>query len=60
MLAFDPSLRRVYHGNVINVAEKRTKEEFLPDMGSKMHVKYAKFLLDGMVEELEKLAEVKH
>ena len=55
MLAYDPSLRKVYHGNCINVAEERIKG-FFPELGIQLHVKYAKFLLDGMVAELDKIA----
>jgi len=55
MVAFDPALRRAYHGNCINVTEKRIQGFFLKK-GIHMHTKYAEFLLNGMVESLEKLA----
>ena len=55
MVAFDPALRRAYHGNCIDVAEKRIEGFFLKKV-IHMHTKYAEFLLDGMVGSLEKLA----
>lgn len=58
MLAFCPSLRKVYHGNVFNVTDEKM-QGFLPDMGVRMHVHYAEFLLNGMTEELEKMANKK-
>ena len=58
MVAFDPALRRAYHGNCFDVAEKRIEGFFLTN-GIYMHTKYAEFLLDGMVESLEKLANGK-
>jgi hypothetical protein len=58
MVAFDPALRRAYHGNCFDVAEKRIEGFFLKN-GIHMHTKYAEFLLDGMVESLEKLADGK-
>ena len=56
MLAFDPSLRKVYHGNCIDVREERIQKGFFPKKGVQLHVAYAKFLLDGMTDELENLA----
>ena len=58
MVAFDPALRRAYHGYCFDVAEKRIEGFFLKN-GIHMHTKYAEFLLDGMVESLEKLANGK-
>ena len=58
MMAFDPSLRYVYHGNCIDMANDKLRGE-LPQMGIKMHEKYANFLLDGMVHELESIATKK-
>ena len=55
MLAYDPSLRKVYHGNCIDVTNERMKG-FIPELAIQMHVKYAESLLHGMVEELENLA----
>ena len=55
MLAFDPTLRKVYHGNCIDVNNERMKG-FIPELAIQMHVKYAESLLDGMVEELKNLA----
>lgn len=56
MMAFDPSLRKVYHGNCINIPMQRLDGfEFRHAM--KLHVWYAKFLLDGMVAELESSAK---
>jgi hypothetical protein len=52
MLAYDPSLRRVYHGNCIDTADERVKSSF----GVRVHARYAEFLLDGMVRDLEMLA----
>mmetsp|Transcript_28264 Transcript_28264/g.51095 ORF Transcript_28264/g.51095 Transcript_28264/m.51095 type:complete len:242 (-) Transcript_28264:7-732(-) len=58
MLAFDPSLRKAYHGTCMDVAEERI-EGFLPEKGIQMHKKYAQFLLDGMTDELENIANEK-
>jgi len=55
MLAFDPSLRKAYHGNVIDVTEEVTRG-FLTEIGIRMHVNYAEFLLAGMANELENMA----
>lgn len=52
MVAFDPSSRKAFHGNCFNVSEERI-QGVLPEMGIQMHVKYATFLLDGMIDELE-------
>lgn len=52
MLAYDPSLKKVYHGNCIDIAEERVQSS----LGVRMHVRYAKYLLDGMIRELEVLA----
>jgi len=55
MLSFDPSLRKVYHGNCIDVNNEKMKG-FIPELAIQMHVKYAELLLNDMVEDLEKLA----
>ena len=49
-LAFDPSLRRVYQGNALDqVPEWATS--LVP-----LHERYAKYLLQGMVDEIESAA----
>lgn len=57
MMAFDPSVRKVYHGNCINISIQQ-----LGGLGyshaMKLHVIYAKFLMNGMVNELESMAKV--
>lgn len=53
MFAYDPSLRKVYHGNCINVAEDTIQDRPLAMRGIQLHNRYAQFLLDGMVEEIE-------
>ena len=55
MLAFDPALRKVYHGNCINVTNERVKG-YIPELAIQMHVKYAELLLNDMANELENLA----
>jgi hypothetical protein len=52
MLAYDPTLKKVFHGNCIDIAEDRVQSS----LGVRMHVGYAKYLLAGMVRELEILA----
>lgn len=52
MLAYDPSLNKIYHGNCIDVAQEKVQSS----LGIRMHVQYAKYLLDGMASELEMLA----
>ena len=56
MLAFDPSLRKAYHGNCIDITEERMQGP-IARYGVQMHVKYAGFLLDGMSAELERVAD---
>lgn len=52
MMAFDPSLRKVYHGNCVNIT-MQTLEGFEFRHVTRLHALYAKFLLGGMVDELE-------
>jgi hypothetical protein len=52
MMAFDPSVRKVYHGNCINV-RMQTLEGLEFRHVTRLHVMYANFLLGGMVDELE-------
>lgn len=52
MMAFDPSLCKAHHGNCINIPTKQL-EGFKYRSAMKLHELYAKFLLDGMVKELE-------
>ncbi|KAL3767508.1 hypothetical protein ACHAWU_000171 [Discostella pseudostelligera] len=52
MLAYDPSLNKVYHGNCIDVSEERVNSS----LGIRIHVHYAKYLLGGMVSEMEILS----
>ena len=49
-LAFDPSLRRVYQGNALNHVPAWA-ESLIP-----LHERYAKYLLQGMVDEIESAA----
>ena len=51
MIAFDPKLRRVYHGNCVHssVAENKLFKAFVP-----IHTRYANFLLKGMVDDIER------
>mmetsp|Transcript_10096 Transcript_10096/g.15655 ORF Transcript_10096/g.15655 Transcript_10096/m.15655 type:complete len:223 (-) Transcript_10096:8-676(-) len=51
MLAFDPALRKAYHGNCINITEKALDRP-LAATGLQLHKQYAHFLLDGMVKHL--------
>lgn len=55
MIAYDPVLRRVYNGNGIHssVTNNSIFHATLP-----FHTKYAKLLLSGMAQELEKRANV--
>ena len=53
MLAFDPALKNVYHGNCIDFAEKRIQGLILKKSFD-IHRKYAEFLLTGMVSTLER------
>ncbi len=55
MIGFDPKLRRVYHGNCIHssVTDKAFFHASLP-----IHVRYAKFLLNGMVYKIESQSRV--
>lgn len=51
MLAFDPALQKVYHGNCINIKEEALDKP-LAAIGIRLHKVYAEFLLAGMVSEL--------
>ena len=59
MLAFDPSLRKAYHGNCIDVTEGQIQCSQLAQLGINLHIKYAELLLDGMVDELNKISHSK-
>ena len=50
MIGFDPQLRRIYHGNCIHssFADNDMFRAMLP-----LHNNYAKFLLNGMVNQIE-------
>mmetsp|Transcript_1918 Transcript_1918/g.2336 ORF Transcript_1918/g.2336 Transcript_1918/m.2336 type:complete len:198 (+) Transcript_1918:59-652(+) len=50
MIAYDPQIKRVYHGNSIHssVTKNNVFRALTP-----LHVQYAKLLLSGMVQELE-------
>ncbi len=54
MLAFDPPLRRIYHGNCVDRLTSQNKifEAFIP-----LHDQYANYLLRGMGDALEKEAQ---
>mmetsp|Transcript_16478 Transcript_16478/g.32166 ORF Transcript_16478/g.32166 Transcript_16478/m.32166 type:complete len:248 (+) Transcript_16478:129-872(+) len=56
MMAYDPSLKKVYHGNCFNVPHGQVDEGQLIKMGMQLHVKYAEFLVNGMIDELESVA----
>ena len=53
MLSFDESLRKVYHGNCIDVTNEKG---YILELAIKMHVNYAELLLNSMADELENLA----
>lgn len=56
MIAYDPSLRKVYHGNCINSTINQSglfRLLLLP-----AHEKYAQLLLNGMVEEIERSSTI--
>jgi len=53
MLAFDPALRKAYHGNCIDIKEE-TLNRPIATAGIRLHKTYAQFLLDGMVKELSR------
>ena len=52
MIAFDPSLRKVYHGNCIDIDADHLSPIWGIAIG--LHQWYANFLLKGMVLQLEK------
>jgi hypothetical protein len=54
MMAFDPSLRNVYHGNCMNIPIEQLDGFFFRNV-IQLHILYANFLLDGMVNELESI-----
>lgn len=58
MLAYDPSLKMVYHGNCIDFAEQRIQGLILKKC-FELHKKYAEFLLAGMVNTLERQSNVR-
>ena len=49
MLAFDPKLRKVFHGTCIHTASTSPLQKSL----TPFHIRYSKFLLTGMVQQLE-------
>jgi hypothetical protein len=55
MIAYDPKLRRVYHGNCIE-SSAATQSNIFRIM-TPMHVKYARMLLSGMVQDIEAKSE---
>ena len=52
-VAFDPSLRRVYHGNCLDT---KANKSWLVNVMIPFHQAYANFLLAGMVKKLEDTA----
>lgn len=52
-VAFDPSLRRVYHGNCL---DSKANNSWSVNAMIPFHQAYAKFLLAGMVKKLEGIA----
>ena len=55
MMAFDPKLHRVYHGNSLCVNDQ-TSETLLFSFMNQFHARYAEYLLDGMSNTLEQRA----
>lgn len=56
MIAYDPVLRKVYHGNCIH--SSATQNGLFRSVVEPVHVKYAQFLLVGMVQEIENMAKM--
>lgn len=59
MIAYDPQLRKVYHGNCIHVSDEVKNSGLFRYVMIHLHVKYASLLLQGMVEEIEKKSTLK-
>jgi hypothetical protein len=59
MLAYDPALKKVYHGNCIDFAEQRIEQGMILKTSFEIHKKYAEFLLAGMVSTLERRSNEK-
>ena len=55
MMAFDPRLQRLYHGNSVSV-DSQTSQTKAFSLMNQFRIHYAKFLLDGMANALEQLA----
>mmetsp|Transcript_58553 Transcript_58553/g.174347 ORF Transcript_58553/g.174347 Transcript_58553/m.174347 type:complete len:219 (-) Transcript_58553:65-721(-) len=53
MVAFDPALKKVFHGSAV---ESSTKRNIVFQTMLPMHVRYSQFLLAGMADHLEGLA----
>lgn len=51
---FDPSVNKIYHGNCINLDE--SNHGLLANLCIYAHVQYAKWLVEGMVKELNREA----
>uniref|UniRef100_A0A7S2N1D2 Uncharacterized protein n=1 Tax=Helicotheca tamesis TaxID=374047 RepID=A0A7S2N1D2_9STRA len=51
MLSCDPKIKKVYHGNCLDASVKQSK--VFENIVLPFHDKYARFLLGGMVKELE-------
>ena len=58
MLAYDPALKKVYHGNCIDFAEQRIQGMILKT-SFEIHKRYAEFLLADMVSTLERRSNEK-
>lgn len=53
VVAFDPSLRRVYHGNCL---DSKANDSWLANASIPFHQAYAKFLLADMAKKMEGIA----
>ena len=56
MMGFDPSQRKAYHGNCIDIKEDTLNNMPFVMSGIRLHKTYAQFLLDGMVKELTRMS----
>jgi hypothetical protein len=59
MLAYDPALKKVYHGNCIDFAEQRIEQGMILKTSFEIHKNYAEFLLAGMVSTLKRRSNEK-
>ena len=59
MIAYDPQLRKVYHGNCMHVLDEVKISGLFLHVIIPLHVRYARLLLHGMVEEIEKKSTLK-